>query len=238
MAAFDFLGLKKGLSNEEPPASRPEPKVSTHTDVWKKLVAADVLLALACAGILGWRVVSHLTADPVIPPPTRHEAKKPPPKAAEPAKPEPSKEEPKPEPAKAAPKTSEAALPRDNARSAEVKKPEAAVPLGRPSVLAAPPPQRTAAPKLSGATKASEAKRQTRPVPFTHAFPAAKEVYLIGPFLVRSGGRKMMFKDSKGVWATTVYLNIGQTYKYRFEVVEEKGKHLSASQTVEVLPGD
>lgn len=232
MATFDFLGLKKGLPLEEP---GPGPQASGPSRrIWVIVAAADALLALACTALLVVRVTGHFSvpAKPLPPPAV---------KAA--AVPKPKAEAPKEEPVKTEP-------PKVEAPKAEAKKPEpekaapARTPLGRPSVLATPPPARTTAPKPAApktpekAAAASTEKTKTRPVPFSHADPDAKEVYLMGPFLVRSGGRKMMFKDSKGLWAATVYLNIGQTYKYRFEVVADKGKRMTPSQTVEVLPGD
>ncbi|MFC1679559.1 hypothetical protein ACFL2T_05055, partial [Elusimicrobiota bacterium] len=82
----------------------------------------------------------------------------------------------------------------------------------------------------------AEKKRATRPVPFKYVDENAKEVYLRGPFLVRSNGRKTMFKDSKGAWQTTVYLKIGKSYAYQFEVVDKQGrKKLTPRQPMDVF---
>lgn len=236
MTAFDFLGLKKDLAPapERPAPGLPEsaPKGSgLSPKAWVGLAAADLLLAAACGTVLFMRLGAHPE------PQAKAVAAKPAPKAAEkpvePAKPaeppKPAEPAPKPEPAKAAP--AKAPEPAKTAKAEPSK-----VPLGSPSVHAAPPPQRQATPKGAGPEAAAK-KSQTRPVPFSHTDADAKEVNLMGPFLVRSGGRKMMFKDSKGVWTTTVYLNVGQTYKYRFEVAGPKGKRLTPYEKVEVLDG-
>ncbi len=263
MAAFDLFGLKKGLPPpEEPSHAAPSARPGLGRKAWMGLAVADGLLVLGCLAFLAVRVKGHMAAPPLPPPaPPRHLAKgaKPPEaKPAEPPKPEAKKaEEPKPEP-KAEAKKPEP--PKHEAKKPEPpkheKKPsskeEAKGPVGSPAVNAEPLPQRKAepagaAPKAepakAEAPKKAEApsgkKRLTRPVPFTHEDSKAKEVYLVGPFLVRTGGRKTLFKDSKGVWQTTIYLNIGQTYKYRFEVVSESGsKKLTPAQKVEVLDGD
>ncbi|MBI5597432.1 MAG: hypothetical protein HY928_15190 [Elusimicrobia bacterium] len=237
MATFDFLGLKKDLApaSERPPSGAPAPaKPGLSAKAWVALAAADLLAAAACGAFLYMRVGAQpeLPAKPIAAKPAPKAAERPP----EPAKP--AEPAPKPEPPKAAPAKAEPA----KAAKAEPSK----VPLGSPSVHAAPPPQRQATPKGADAPKpaapakaASAARKsQTRPVPFSHTDPDAQEVSLMGPFLVRSGGRKTMFKDSKGVWTTTVYLNVGQSYKYRFEVAGPKGKKLTPTQKVEVLDGD
>ena len=230
MPTFDFLGLKKDLAPEPEGAAAAQPKTrALSPKAWVALAAADLVVALLCGAFLYMRVGAALEAPVPAPRPVvAKPAPKAPEKPAEPAKapeapkkPETAKAEtPKAEPVKAAPEPSK-------------------VPLGSPSVHATPPPPRQAAPKAAAAAPSAPAKKaQTRPVPFSLNESDAKEVALVGPFLVRSGGRKMMFKDSKGVWTTTVYLVVGQTYKYRFEVSGPKGKKLTPYQKVEVLDGE
>ena len=43
-------------------------------------------------------------------------------------------------------------------------------------------------------------------------------------FLVRSGGRKPMFRDRTDAWQTTIYLKVGYTYQYRFEIIDKNGQ--------------
>lgn len=257
MAAFDLFGLKKGLSPADASHDAPAPRPGLSRKAWLGLAAADALLVLGCAVVVGMRVKGHLTAPPPPPPspprraggkagPKPPEAKAPEPKPeakkTEPeAKPEPPKHEAKPEPKKPEPPKHE-----PKKREKPLTKEEPKGPVGSPAVNAEPLPKHEAAPTGTAPLKPSLApskhegkKRLTRPVPFTHEDSKAKEVYLVGPFLVRTGGRKTLFKDSKGVWQTTIYLNIGQTYKYRFEVVSESGtKRLTPAQKVEVLDGD
>lgn len=234
MAGFDLFGLKKGAATEDPAPQAGRAPLTAKA--WKGLAAADAAVLVACLGLLAVRVKGHLSAPP--PPNKPAAAKKAEPKPAAPKpvapKAEAPKPEPKPEAKKPEPKPELKAAPKEAERKA---------PLGSPAIHAAPAPKRAPAPV--GATPAAppppsfaEKKAATRPVPFTYEEDGAKEVYLVGPFLVRSGGRKSMFKDSRGSWRTTVYLNIGQTYKYRFEVVGESGKKLTPSRSVEVLEAD
>lgn len=250
MAGFDLFGLKKGASPEEPSsAPAPETPKALPAKAWKGLAAADAALFLTCLCLLAVRVRGHLNAPPLPPArpiPAKKAEPKPEPKpepAPEAKKPEP-KPEAKPEPKKAEPKKPEAKAEPKPEPKATAKNGDKKVPLGSPAVHAAPAPRRdpapvgaapAALPAPSMAPKARKEKAATRPVPFSYEDDGAKEVYLVGPFLVRSGGRKTMFKDSRGVWQTTVYLNIGQTYKYRFEVVGENGKKLTPARSVEVL---
>ena len=243
MAGFDLFGLKKGPGTEgaAPAVARPH----LPAKAWKGLAAADAVLLVVCLGLLSVRVKSHLRAPP-LPPPKPPAAKK-----AEP-KPEPKAEAPKPEPAAEAKKPepkpeAKRPDPKPEAKKAEPKpapkEADKKAPLGSPAIHAAPAPKRAPAPVGTAPAAPpppsfAAKKAATRPVPFTYEESGAKEVYLVGPFLVRSGGRKTMFKDSRGAWQTTVYLNIGQTYKYRFEVVGESGKKLTPSRNVEVLEAD
>lgn len=252
----------------EAPVPGPAPYRPLGRRGWWGLAAADGAFILLCAWGLWARVSSRHAAPPPAPKraagkpaPKAAEAK--PEAKAEPAKPEakpdpkaePKKPEAKPEPKKPEAKKPEVKAeakkpePKPEPRKPEVKA-EAKRPIGSPAVHSEPVPERKAVPKApekaaeappkpAAAAKPAGKKRLTRPVPFTHADASAKEVYLVGPFLVRSGGRKTLFKDEQGVWHTTIYLNVGQTYKYRFEVVSEGGrKKLTPAQKVEVLDED
>jgi hypothetical protein len=240
VAGFDLFGLKKGSSPESPEPA-PAPSKDLPAKVWKGLAAADAVVLLACLSLLAVRVRGHLSAPP-LPPPKPAVVKKAEPKAPEAKpealKPEPAeakKPEPKPEAKKPEPKA-EAKKPEPKPAPKEAEK---KAPLGSPAIHAAPTPKRDPAPVGAPPPPSFAPKKAaTRPVPFTYEEAGAKEVYLVGPFLVRSGGRKAMFKDSRGAWRTTVYLNIGQTYKYRFEVVGENGKKQTPARSVEVLEAD
>lgn len=239
MKGFDLFGLKKDAPADGPAPAPGPAKAPLSPKFWKGAAAADGLLLVACLGLVGFRVQGHLAGPVVVEPqrpaPVKKAEPKPEPKAEAPKEPEAKKPEAKPE-AKPEPKKPE---PKPEPK-AEAKKP----PLGSPAVHAAPPPKREPAPVGAKPAAAppppsfAPKKAATRPVPFSYEEEGAKEVYLVGPFLVRSGGRKTMFKDSRGVWQTTVYLNIGQTYKYRFEVVGAGGKKLTPARSVEVLEAE
>lgn len=235
MKGFDLFGLKKDSPADGPAPAPAAARPPLPPKFWKGAAAADGVLLAACLGLVGFRVQGHLAGPAVVAPPRpapvkkaepKPEPKPEAPKEPEAKKPEPKKPEPKPE-AKPEPKP-------------DSKKP----PLGSPAVHAAPAPKREPAPVGAKPAAAppppsfAAKKAATRPVPFSYEEDGAKEVYLVGPFLVRSGGRKTMFKDSRGVWQTTVYLNIGQTYKYRFEVVGASGKKLTPARSVEVLEAE
>lgn len=56
------------------------------------------------------------------------------------------------------------------------------------------------------------------PVAFLFDAPQARQVELIGGFLIHSGGRLPLARTSDGRWAATVYLNPGRRYAYHFLV--------------------
>jgi hypothetical protein len=131
------------------------------------------------------------------------------------------------QPAKPAPPAKEAPAPKP-------AEPPAAVPA--PMKNAAPAQVPAASPaKAEPKAAPAKGKNSSKPVDFSYSDPAAKEVQLLGPFLVRSNGRKSMFKDSSGEWRLTLYLMSGETYRYRFESADDKGrKRLSKRQSIAV----
>lgn len=103
-------------------------------------------------------------------------------------------------------------------------------PAGSPAMHASALPKHAAAEPMAAAPKSEKpaqkpeaqppaaapgARPRARPVEFTIKAPTAKEVFLRGPFLVRSGGRQPMAKDSDGVWRLSISLLPGE-YKYSF----------------------
>ena len=213
-SAVDSPDEADSAPNPEREAARPKGR-SAHD--WAMLLALNSLILVASVSVLASRAYRHLTENeaPI-------EAKATPPKSAPkaPIKEDPKTEAPKPEPAKADPP----AQPKG--------------PLPKPSLAATSPQRAEPAPRSGSAavpTVQSEKPRVSLPVSFKHQAADAKEVDLLGMFLVRSGGRKRMFKDSKGFWRSTVYLNTGQSYDYKFEIVEANGrKTTTATQTVTV----
>ncbi|MEE8425587.1 MAG: hypothetical protein V3S11_07140 [Elusimicrobiota bacterium] len=239
MALFDLFGIAKtGGSGPEkkrrvpPPVEIGAPRSpKPRRRMWAALIAVDSALILACVGMLGARVFTHWTASQAAPQ-----------RAVKAAPPAPVKKAPPSAPAK------KAAAP---AKKAPEPPKAAAVPkgpLGSPAVHAPDLPKRSAAPAAPGtpskakpepkpeSAAAPKKVRSTKPISFDYVNPDAKEVHLIGMFLVRTGGKKPMFKDSQGAWQTTVYLRIGQTYRYRFEVTAAQGgKKLTSVKTIDVF---
>lgn len=215
--AFDPFGVKNELplgpgTADTVPLKHPR----RSRTLWGALLAVNGLVLLLCAGGLYARI-RHLAQPPLV-------VAKPAPKpaAAAPEAKAPAKEEPKPE-AKPAPP---AAAPEAKKETPKAAKSPAAKDAPKPSAPAAEPANGAAARPAGGVSK---------PVDFSYADPSAKEVDLLGPFLVRTGGRKPMFKDSSGEWRLTVYLKSGSAYAYRFESTDAHGKrHVTKKQTVEV----
>ncbi|MBI4423238.1 MAG: hypothetical protein HY554_05905, partial [Elusimicrobia bacterium] len=157
----------------------------------------------------------------------RKQAPKPPAPAEGEKPPEPPKSEAKAEPKPAPAPKAEAPAPKDR-------------PTGSPSVHATPLPQRRAEPvgageekprasAKAGAAAAPESKPRALSVEFSHSDSSAREVFLKGPFLVRSGGKKAMARDATGVWRLSISLLPGD-YRYSFIV---DGKR-TATQTMKV----
>ena len=191
---------------------------------WAIFLAINSVLLIGSVGLLAARVFHHLTAPAVV---TAQAPKpKPKPKAVE--------KKVEPEVKKEAPPKKEAPKPK------AVKKEEPKKPLPKPSLaLKTAPVRKTPAPQSSSAEIKpikSAKKRVTRPVSFKHRAVDAKQVDLLGMFLVRTQGRKRMFKDSKGVWRSTVYLKTGQTYDFKFEVIDAKGRKRTGSTQRVTVP--
>ena len=212
MPIFDLFGLQKDSASSGGDTQPLKNSPGLPKKAWGTLLLLDGIFILLCAGGLAARVSRGLKA-----PPTGPVVSKPAVKAPE---------------AKAEAKTEEV-----------VKKPEPAPKVPAPAEAKAPAtkPPATPEPKASAAKAAPgpQAKPEgvSKPVEFTHEDASAKEVNLLGPFLVRTNGSKPMFKDSKGVWHLTIYLKSGETYKYRFEVVDAHGKRkLTEKRPMEVSP--
>jgi outer membrane biosynthesis protein TonB len=219
------------LSEDASPAALQEepPKPSAGPKHYARMLGLNTLVLLISVGLVAARVYRHLTAAPAPVQTAQAPApKKAPPKKAE-KKPEPKKEAPKPAAKKPAPKPAPA-------------KPAAAPkkPLPKPSLAASPAPKREAPTPQAGSAEVKKIKdakkRTTAPVSFKHKDPGAKQVELLGMFLVRTQGRKKMFKDSKGVWRSTVYLKTGQTYDFKFEIVDAKGRKKTTSKQTVTVP--
>lgn len=198
---------------------------------WALFLAVNSLLLVGSVGLLAARVFHHLTAPEII------TAARPPKPAPPPAAKSESKPEPKPEADKKAAAESEA--PKKVEKPTVPAEPELKKPLPKPSLAASPAPARKSAEPLLGSALVSPIKgdpeRVTRPVSFLHEEGDAKSVELLGMFLVRTGGRQRMFKDSQGVWRSTIYLKTDQTYDYKFEIIDAKGnKRVSSSQSISV----
>lgn len=243
MPDLDLFGLNEDPNADDPRGSagpeEPEPaQLPARGFPWRALAAADLLLIIVCAAFLAQRLHARresLSARSVASAPAASapaQAPKPPAPAApkEAPKPPPAEKEPeapKPEPSPAAPAGEERG------------------PIGSPSVHAPELPDRSASARPApgqapasprDAAEPAEPARTTRPVTFTHSAPEAKEVYLVGPFLVRTDGRKAMTRDSRGAWRATVYLNIGYSYRYRFEVVDPQGRRsLTPNRSMDVF---
>ncbi|MFH2204448.1 MAG: hypothetical protein ABIJ96_15130 [Elusimicrobiota bacterium] len=215
---------------EEPAAKPVEPRSKRF---WSALLAADALILVVCLSLAGVTIYSHIGAAPKVV------------KAGKTAKKTPRKKQETAEtPVKAPEKKTATEQPAKEKEPVEqAAKPKG--PAGSPAVHAPDLPERKPAPKGEKAApepakkapeKPEKAKRTTRPITFKHSDTEAKEVSLIGMFLVSSGGSKRMFKDSKGIWQITLYLNIGNKYRYQYETVDKQGtKALTPVQTIDVF---
>jgi hypothetical protein len=219
--AFDPFGVKNEPPRETGTADTVplRPAHGGSRTLWGGLLAVIGLVLLLCAGGLYARI-RHLSQPPLVV--ARTPAK---PAAAAPEAKTPAKEE--------SPQETKPAAPETKKEPAKTSKTPAAKEAAKP----APPAPKAAAPAAEPANGASArpAGGVSKPVDFSYADAGAKEVYLLGPFLVRTNGRKPMFKDSSGEWRLTVYLKSGSPYAYRFEAIDAHGKrHLTKKQTVEV----
>jgi hypothetical protein len=74
-------------------------------------------------------------------------------------------------------------------------------------------------------------------VEFSHSDSAAKQVFLLGPFLVRTKGRMAMTQFSGGEWRLIVTLIGGATYPYRVETIDANEKRrLTKKMSIYVTP--
>jgi len=106
-----------------------------------------------------------------------------------------------------------------------------------PKAPAAPAPK--TAPKTPAPAPVKETVKPsiTKKVEFSHSDRAAKQVILLGPFLVRSKGRMPMIRFSDGEWRLTVTLIGGTTYQYRVETTDARGKRrITKKQSIYVSP--
>jgi len=136
-----------------------------------------------------------------------------------------------------APRAAKKPPPKESAaKKPAASEPAPAKPAAEPESKPKPKPAPKAKAEPEKPAVSEKKKRKTRPVPFTYVDPSAREVALLGAFLVRQNGRKSMFKDSKGTWQTTVYLNTGVNYRYKFEVVDKNGrKSITPTESVDVV---
>jgi hypothetical protein len=109
------------------------------------------------------------------------------------------------------------------------------------TVAPVPPPEPPKAEKVMDTpvpapSQKVPARLTTKAVDFTYIDPYAEQVSLLGAFLVRSGGRETLSKDSQGAWQTTVYLRTGATYHYRFEVIGRDGKKILTPKKLVDVP--
>lgn len=215
---IDLFGLRKQQepgdepstpSTEAAPAA-PPPRGSHK--LWAFLLVLDSVFVIVFAGAVAAKIYQHWKAPAVaVKPAPRKRPVKP---VAAPAAPAPA-----PAPASEAVKTPEPPKPAPEA-------PDAPRP-PKPSMTTEAPKHRET-PKLADASgKApaaapvpAEGKVKAVKTEFKVHAPKAKEVELIGAFIVR-GGRKDMNREGDGSWTVTLYLNPG-TYRYFFAVDKKK----------------
>jgi type IV secretory pathway VirB10-like protein len=115
----------------------------------------------------------------------------------------------------------------------------------RPSLLSESKPHKAAAPQSAAAENSEEAPRtapaaaapapdagakiKAQPVEFHYKSAKAKQVELVGAFIVR-GGRKTLVKHAEGLWSLTLYLT-PNSYRYWFSVDGKKKLDPANSET-------
>ncbi|MBI5201481.1 MAG: hypothetical protein HY925_07855 [Elusimicrobia bacterium] len=236
-----FFGKKTEAAAVAPavktaPAPAGAPAKTPSKKVWGVLLVLAAVMVLFFGGAVACLLYMRIATPPLAQVPARPVVKKKgaaaadAPPAQEPPKAEPPKvEEPKKAEAKAEPK----AEPKAEAKTAAAKTPEpkaADRPTGSPAVHAAALPKHTAEPitasqkteKAAPAASTEPKKVRAIAVEFTHSAPHAKDVQLRGAFLVRTGGKQSMVKDSSGVWKLSLSLLPG-SYKYSFVVDGKRG---------------
>lgn len=242
---FDLFGLGKkeeAPAEQTAPAAEPAPGHDERTTapkaegasrgshkLWAFLLVLDSVFVIVFAGAVAAKVFQHWNAPAVapVPNPRRRPAKEavptpPPAPAPEPAKaPEPPKEAPKPvetkkpEPVKPEPKTPEGMRPPKPSMLTEAPKHREV----KPSEVGAHSAPAKAAPAPVTAPAPTDVRKAVR-TEFHVRAPGAKNVELVGAFIVR-GGRKEMNRGADGTWTVTLYLNPG-SYRYFFSVDKKK----------------
>lgn len=221
---FDPFGLRREIEDSgaaRESASAPAASIADAPPpskrFWATLLIVDSLFLLIFGGALASMMLKQWSA-PAVSSPVRAN------KRAEPKKSAPAVIETAP------PVPAPAPAPVPEVKKAEPeRKPEPAAqasrgPLGRPSVLAPDLPRRSepalasehgSGPKQPDQQKTAPSgdKVKAKIVIFSCPGNGAKEVFLKGPFLVRTRGEKRMLKDPDGIWRSSVSLLPG-TYKY------------------------
>ena len=106
----------------------------------------------------------------------------------------------------------------------------------------APPPMPAKpAPKAAAKTSSAAGKVHAVAVEFKLKAPRAKSVHLVGAFMVRDGGRKVMTYKGDGTWSLSLHLLPGTSYRYWFvvdgrKVVDPENPRLERGASVLALP--
>lgn len=224
------LGKQKDPQEDSTSASAPEPAAQAPTPrgshkLWAFLLVLDSVFVIVFAGAVAAKVYQHWKAPvaPLITAPRKRPVKAvETPVAASTAPvpaPEPVKapEAPKPAPVAAAKPAPDAPRPPKPSMLSEAPKhrdtPKPADAGGKSAPVAKP-----AAP--APAPVAADGKVKALRTEFKIHAPKAKNVELVGAFIVR-GGRKDMARQDDGTWTVTLYLNPG-SYRYFFSVDKKK----------------
>jgi hypothetical protein len=194
--------------------------------VWAFLLFLDAIFVILFGGALARIVYQYVQGPAPVAAPVAHRRAAPPPaKPAEtapapapaPPPPAPAKPlEPNPEPRIAVARHADSPRPPKPSMITEAPKPHTAPSLVGAGGAAASAPKPSAAPPAA----AESGKTKAQPVIFKLRAPDAREVQLIGAFIVH-GGRKEMAKGDDGIWSVKLYLNPGQ-YRYFFSVDRKK----------------
>lgn len=230
---IDLFGLKKQTESDAPADTAPEPAPEAPRGshrLWAFLLILDSLFVIVFGGAVAAEVYQYWKAPAALAVAARRPARE---AVKTPAQPKPAEEAPVAAPA-APPKPAEAPKPAETPK-AELKTTRAADSPRPPKpslVTEAPKPHE--APKPAGPASAKHAatpppapapapsteRAKAHPVEFKLHAPSAKEVQVVGAFIVR-GGRKEMNRRSDGTWALTLYLTPGR-YRYFFSADKKK----------------
>lgn len=233
------LGKKKDSQDDAAPGAAeaaPEPAASEPASpaprgshkLWAFLLVLDSVFVIVFAGAVAAKVYQHWQAPVLAPVPA---PRKRPVKAAEaPVASTAPAPAPAPEPVKAPepPKAAPVAAAKPSADSPRPPKPSmiADAPKHRESPKPAdaggksPAAKPAPAPAAPAAPVAADGKVKALRTEFKLHAPKAKNVELVGAFIVR-GGRKDMSREGDGTWTVTLYLNPG-TYRYFFSADKKK----------------